>query len=61
MYFEKFDYKKVLFYCKKLFNVVKDPGLKSKILFQTAYIHFAAGNKNKVEKIAKSVIASAFI
>ncbi len=51
MYFEKFDYKKVLFYCKKLFNTIEDPGLKSKILFQTAYIHFAAGNKNKVEKI----------
>ncbi|MBD3272749.1 tetratricopeptide repeat protein [Candidatus Dependentiae bacterium] len=51
MYFEKFDYKKVLFYCKKLFNVIKDPGLKSKILFQTAYIHFASGNKDKVEKI----------
>lgn len=51
MYFEKFDYKKVLFYCKKLFNIVKDPGLKSKILFQTAYIHFEGGNKDKVEKI----------
>jgi tetratricopeptide (TPR) repeat protein len=51
LYFEKFDYKKVLFYCKKLFNIVSDDSLKSKILFQTAYIHFVGGNKDKVEKI----------
>lgn len=50
MYFEKLEYKKVLFYCKKLFKLTKDPGLKSKLLFQTAYIHFAAGDKEKVEK-----------
>lgn len=51
LYFEKFDYKKVLYYCKKLFDIVNDDSLKSKILFQTAYIHFVGGNKNKVEKI----------
>ncbi|MFH1461927.1 MAG: tetratricopeptide repeat protein [bacterium] len=51
MYFEKFDYKKVLIYCKKLFNLTKDDALKSKILFQTGYIHFASGNKEKIEKI----------
>lgn len=51
LYFEKYDYKKVLFYCKKLFKITKDLSLKSKILFQTAYIHFANGNKSKVENI----------
>lgn len=51
LYFEKYDYKKVLFYCKKLFDITKDSSLKSKILFQTAYVHFANGNKSKVENI----------
>ncbi len=49
--FEKEDTKGTLFYCKKLFDVTKDSALKSKILFQTAYIHFSNRNYNNVENI----------
>ncbi|MBU4269472.1 hypothetical protein KJ644_01855 [Candidatus Dependentiae bacterium] len=49
--FEKNDRSKVLSYCKKLFDITKDNGLKSKILFQTAYIRFISGQNDKVEAI----------
>ncbi|KKP23781.1 MAG: Tetratricopeptide TPR_1 repeat-containing protein [candidate division TM6 bacterium GW2011_GWF2_28_16] len=55
--FEKDDTAKVLVYCKKLFDLTKDSALKSKILFQTAYTHFAAGNtSNKVENILRTAL-----
>ena len=56
LYFEKFDQKKVLSYCKKLFDLTTDSELKSKILFQTAYVHYVAGNQEKVEKILQTAL-----
>lgn len=55
--FEKDDTAKVLAYCKKLFDLTKDSALKSKILFQTAYTHFASGNtSSKVENILRTAL-----
>ena len=56
MNFEKNDKSKVLAYCKRLFDITKDTGLKSKILFQTAYIRFISGQTDKVEAILLSAL-----
>ena len=56
LYLEKDDYNKVLEYCKKLFAAVKSGELKSKILFQTAYIYFVTNEEVQMVRVLKEAI-----
>jgi predicted Zn-dependent protease len=51
LYLEEQNYKKIVTYCKKLVEIVKDDELKSKILFQIGYIYFVTNSAQKVELV----------
>ncbi|MCF7799615.1 tetratricopeptide repeat protein [Candidatus Babeliales bacterium] len=56
LYLEKNNYEKVEELCNKILAQTKEEKLKSRILFQKAYVNFQANKTDKIEEILKKAI-----